>query len=93
VWYLFQHPMPVAWLLADILTILVTLLVGIFIVRKSRHPLVAMLECFGFVFLYVPGYLRLVPWLWSYALVGSLTSWGRGCCQDRKLKRSILPRI
>jgi hypothetical protein len=52
--YLFQHPMPVAWLLADILTILVTLLVGIFIVKKSRHPLVAMLECFGFVFLYEP---------------------------------------
>jgi hypothetical protein len=44
--------MPVPWLLADILTILVTLLVGIFIVRKSQHPVVAMLECFGFVFLY-----------------------------------------
>ena len=50
--YLFQHPMPLPWLLADILTILVTLLVGIFIVRKSRHPVVAMLECCGFVFLY-----------------------------------------
>ena len=50
--YLFQHPMPVPWLLGDILTILVTLLVGIFIVRKSPHPVVAVLECFGFVFLY-----------------------------------------
>ena len=54
--YLFQHPMPVPWLLADILTILVTLLVGIFIVRKSKHPVVAMLECFGFVFLYASIY-------------------------------------
>ena len=54
--YLFQHPMPVPWLLADILTILITLLVGIFIVRKSRHPVVAMLECFGFVFLYASIY-------------------------------------
>jgi hypothetical protein len=54
--YLFQHPMPVPWLLADILTILVTLLVGIFIVRKSHHPVVAMLECFGFVFLYASIY-------------------------------------
>ena len=50
--YLFQHPMPIPWLLADILTILVTLLVGIFVVRKSHHPVVAILECFGFVFLY-----------------------------------------
>jgi hypothetical protein len=48
--------MPVPWLLADILTILVTLLVGIFIVRKSSHPVVAMLECFGFVFLYASIY-------------------------------------
>ena len=48
--------MPVPWLLADILTILITLLVGIFIVRKSRHPVAAMLECFGFVFLYASIY-------------------------------------
>jgi len=54
--YLFEHPMPVPWLLADILTILVTLLVGIFIVRKSQHPVVAVLECFGFVFLYASLY-------------------------------------
>jgi hypothetical protein len=54
--YLFQHPMPVPWLLGDILTILVTLLVGIFIVRKSQHPVVAVLECFGFVFLYAAIY-------------------------------------
>ena len=54
--YLFQHPMPVPWLLSDILTILVTLLVGIFIIRKSQHPVVAMLECFGFVFLYASIY-------------------------------------
>ncbi len=54
--YLFQHPMPVPWLLADILTILITLLVGIFIVRKSRHPVAALLECFGFVFLYASIY-------------------------------------
>jgi hypothetical protein len=48
--------MPVPWLLADILTILVTLLVGIFIVRKTKHPVAAMLECFGFVFLYASIY-------------------------------------
>jgi hypothetical protein len=57
--YLFQHPMPVPWLLADILVILVTLLVVIFIIRKSKHPAVALLECFGFVFLYASLYENL----------------------------------
>ncbi len=50
--YLFQHPMPVPWLLADILTLAITLVVLVFVVNKSRHPAVVLLECFGFVFLY-----------------------------------------
>jgi hypothetical protein len=54
--YLFQHPMPVPWLLADILTILVTLLVVAFMVRRSKHPVVVLLECFGFIFLYASIY-------------------------------------
>ena len=54
--YVFLHPMPVPWLLADILTILITLLVVIFIVRRSRHPVVALLEGFAFVFLYASIY-------------------------------------
>ena len=54
--YLFQHPMPVPWLLADILTLLVTLLVVVFIVQRSKHPVVVLLECFCFVFLYASIY-------------------------------------
>jgi hypothetical protein len=54
--YLFDTPIPAPWLLADILTLLVTLLVVVFIVRKSKHPVVALLECFGFVFLYASVY-------------------------------------
>ena len=54
--YLFQHPMPVPWLLADLLTVLVTLFVLVFVVQKSRHPVTALLECFGFVFLYASIY-------------------------------------
>src|SRR5664280_2580032 len=54
--YLFQHPMPIPWLLADLLTVLVTLLVLVFVVQKSRHPVAALLECFGFVFLYASIY-------------------------------------
>jgi hypothetical protein len=50
--YLFQNPMPIPWLLADILTLAVTLLVVVFIVLKSRHPAVVLLECFAFVLLY-----------------------------------------
>jgi hypothetical protein len=40
------------WLWADILTLLITMLVLLFIVKQSRHPGVALLEGFGFVFLY-----------------------------------------
>jgi hypothetical protein len=44
--------MPVPWLLADILTLAATLVVIVFIIQRSRHPAVVLLECFGFVFLY-----------------------------------------
>ncbi len=54
--YLFQHPIPIPWLLADVLTILISLYVVTFIVRKSKHPVAALLECFGFVFLYASIY-------------------------------------
>ncbi len=50
--YLFQHLIPIPWLLADLLTVLITLLVVVFVIRKSKHPQVVFLECFGFVFLY-----------------------------------------
>jgi hypothetical protein len=50
--YLFHTPIPSPWLLSDLLTVLVTLLVVVFVIQKSRYPAVAILECFGFVFLY-----------------------------------------
>jgi len=54
--YLFQHPMPAPWLLQDLLVVGVTVLVGVFIVRRSKHPAVALLEGFAFVFLYASVY-------------------------------------
>ncbi len=54
--YLFQHPIPVPWLLADVLTLAISLAVVLFIVPRSKHPLAALLECFGFVFLYASVY-------------------------------------
>lgn len=42
--YLFDTPIPIPWLLADLLTLLVTLLVVVFIVRKGKHPVAILLE-------------------------------------------------
>lgn len=50
--YVFQTPIPIPWLLADVLTLLISLLVMVFILRRARHPVSVMLEGFGFVFLY-----------------------------------------
>lgn len=50
--YLFQTPIPLPWLMADVLTLLISLLVMAFIIRKSRYPVSLLLEGFGFVFLY-----------------------------------------
>ena len=54
--YLFDTPIPAPWLLADLLTLLVTVLVVVFIVKKSKHPVVILLESFAFVFLYASVY-------------------------------------
>jgi hypothetical protein len=50
--YLFHTPIPVTWLLADILTLLISLVAVVFIVQKSKHPVSVLLEGFAFVFLY-----------------------------------------
>jgi hypothetical protein len=54
--YLFLHPSPLPWMLADSLTILISLVVVVSVVRRSKHPVSALLECFGFVFLYASIY-------------------------------------
>jgi hypothetical protein len=54
--YLFDTPIPIPWLLADLFTLLVTLLVVVFIVQKSKHPVTILLESFAFVFLYASIY-------------------------------------
>ncbi|HOU13331.1 MAG TPA: carotenoid biosynthesis protein [Anaerolineae bacterium] len=50
--YLFDTLIPTPWLLADILTLLVSLVVVAFVIQKSKHPVSVLLEGFGFVFLY-----------------------------------------
>jgi hypothetical protein len=54
--YLFATPIPIPWLLADLLTLLITLLVFVFVIQKSRHPVAILLESFAFVFLYASVY-------------------------------------
>ena len=42
--YLFDTTIPLPWLLADLLTLAVTVLVIVFIIKQSRHPAVILLE-------------------------------------------------
>lgn len=50
--YVLDTPIPIPWLVADIVTVLVSLLVVAFVIRKARHPVPVILEGFAFVFLY-----------------------------------------
>jgi len=54
--YLFQHPMPVPWLVADVFALALTVLVVVFIVRTSPRPIPLLLEGVAFVFLYASVY-------------------------------------
>ncbi len=50
--YVFHTPIPGPWLLADIVTLLITLYVVIFLLNHVAHPASLLLEGFAFVFLY-----------------------------------------
>jgi hypothetical protein len=54
--YLFDTSIPAAWLLADLLTLAITVLVMVFIMKKSRHPVIILLEAFAFVLFYASVY-------------------------------------
>jgi hypothetical protein len=54
--YLFDTPIPIPWLLADLLTLAVTVLVIIFVIKKSKHPVAILLESLAFVLLYASVY-------------------------------------
>lgn len=50
--YVFGTPIPLPWLLADLLTVALSVIVVIFAVRRTRHPASVILECLAFVMLY-----------------------------------------
>lgn len=50
--YVFHTPIPLPWLLADLLTVAISMTVIVVVVKRSRHPASLLLEGFGFIFLY-----------------------------------------
>jgi hypothetical protein len=66
--YIFVEPFPIAWLVQDIIALLLCLFVVAFIVRREKHPVAVLLEVFAFVFLYASIYenAAIVMGLYSY---------------------------
>lgn len=66
--YIFLEPFPGDWLMQDIIAILLTLLVLVFIVRREKHAAIVILEMAAFVFLYASIYenAAIVMGLYSY---------------------------
>lgn len=54
--FVFRHPMPATWLISDVIVILVSLILLVYVIKKSKHPAVLILECFAFIFLYASLY-------------------------------------
>jgi len=54
--YLFATIIPIPWLIADLLTIAITVLVLVYVLKKSKKPAAIMLEMFAFVLLYAGVY-------------------------------------
>ncbi len=54
--YLFDTPIMIPWLLADLLTLAITVLVMVFVIQKSKHPVAILLEAFAFTLLYASVY-------------------------------------
>jgi hypothetical protein len=50
--YVFHSPIPMPWLLADLLTVALSAIIIIFVIRRTRHPGSVILECLAFVMLY-----------------------------------------
>ena len=66
--YLFIEPFPIAWLVQDIIALILSLFVLAYIVKRGQHPVVRILEAFCFVFLYASIYenAATVMGLYSY---------------------------
>jgi hypothetical protein len=50
--YVFANPIPVPWLLADLATVVLTLILALFALRRTAHPAAVLLEGTAFVCLF-----------------------------------------
>jgi hypothetical protein len=50
--YIFQTPIPLSWLFADLVTVMLSAVALVFAIRRTRHPAPVILECLAFVMLY-----------------------------------------
>lgn len=66
--YLFVEPIPLDWLIQDVIVILLSVYVLGFIIRREKRPMVVILELFAFVFFYASIYenAAIVMGLYSY---------------------------
>jgi hypothetical protein len=66
--YIFLEPIPLDWLVQDIIAILLALFVLAYIIQREKHPIVVILEMFAFVFLYASIYenAAIVMGLYTY---------------------------
>lgn len=75
---LLSAPVPIPWLLQDLLAIVLGLLVLVFVVRLEKRPWLVILEAFAFVFVYASVYenAAVVMGLYSYGrslvMIGSV---------------------
>lgn len=66
--YLFVEPFPIDWLVQDIIALLLSVFIVVFVVRREKRPGIVLLEMFAFVFLYASVYenAAIVMGLYSY---------------------------
>ena len=74
--YIFIEPFPWPWLVQDIIAILLSLFVLVYIIRRNKHPVVLILEAFAFVFLYASIYENAAVTLGLYSFGRSLVMIG-----------------
>jgi len=74
--YIFVEPFPWTWLVQDIIAILLSLFVLVYIIRRDKHPGVLILEAFAFVFLYASIYENAATTIGLYSFGRSLVMIG-----------------
>jgi len=93
--YIFIEPFPWPWLVQDIIAILLSIFVLVYIIRRNKHPVVLILEAFAFIFLYASIYENAAVTLGLYSFGRSLVMIGPShpslaCLACCKIFHSIL---